>query len=193
MNTSSRHPSTDHEISSYSIATMNDSTTPAARDSIAVPSRYAAMIVTIDPVIDAKLTATSWSASSQRYSAGQREKDRFTHVRLIEAAHVARVFDVVDRIAADVRLIDVIPAIRGRMKGFSKRCDILRERPEPTADDRSCRIVRRAPRLEADSRTPLRATRAQLEARGRIGGTCWDGIVVDLPTCSVESGSRSCG
>ena len=66
MNTSSRQPSADHEISSYSIATRSDSSTPAVRDSIAVPSRYAAMIVAIDPVIDAKLTAASWSSRSQR-------------------------------------------------------------------------------------------------------------------------------
>src|SRR5215831_4321591 len=68
MNTSSRQPSTDHEMSSYSIATRNDSTTPAARESRAEPRRYTPRIVTIDPVIDAKLTATSWFANSQRYA-----------------------------------------------------------------------------------------------------------------------------
>src|SRR5262249_23652898 len=68
MNPSSRHPTTDHEISSYSIATINDSTTPAARDSITPPTRYTPRIVNIDPVIDAKLTATSWSPKSQRYA-----------------------------------------------------------------------------------------------------------------------------
>src|SRR6187549_3357150 len=58
MNTSSRHPSADHEINSYSRATMSDSTTAAGRGSIAAPSRYAAMMVRMEPVIDAKLTAT---------------------------------------------------------------------------------------------------------------------------------------
>jgi hypothetical protein len=59
MNRSSRQPSTDHEISSYSTANRSDTAKPAARDTTTAPSRYAPIIASNDPVADAKLTAAS--------------------------------------------------------------------------------------------------------------------------------------
>src|SRR3954451_1772873 len=66
MNKSSRQPSTDHEITSYSIANKSETARPAARDTTAAARRYAAIIVSSDPVADAKLTAASWFESSHR-------------------------------------------------------------------------------------------------------------------------------
>src|SRR6185312_14540163 len=57
--------------------------------------------------------------------------DRFAHVRLIEAAHLARVLDVVDRIAADVGMLDAIPVIRRWMQPANDRSEILSQYLRP--------------------------------------------------------------
>lgn len=66
------------------------------------------------------------------------QEDRFTHVGLIEAAHLARILDVVDRIAADVWMIDAIPAIWGRMQPLTDRGEILSQYLRPQ------RVIERA-------------------------------------------------